>query len=81
MKHPFNFVQLEDWPKTILRFKRSRSVSELSNKSSAEKIDKFYMKDQVEDVFASFKLKEDAKKNYIKVVEWFKGHFVVKRHR
>ncbi|GLV44724.1 hypothetical protein CBL_20635, partial [Carabus blaptoides fortunei] len=78
----FNFARSEDWPKWIRRFERFRSVSGLNDKTGTEQIDAliFYMGDQAEDIFASFKLKDDEKKDYRKVVNAFESHFVVKRN-
>lgn len=79
---PFNFSQPMEWPVWRKRFERFRSASGLAYKNSQEQVNTliYLMGDRAEDIFLSFEMKADDKKDFDKVIDKFHNHFINKRN-
>ena len=79
---PFPFSRPIEWSKWKRRFERYRMASGLHKKKNEEQVNAliYLMGDQADDIFLSFSLAKDEKKDYDIVLEKFEKHFIPKRN-
>jgi len=71
-----------DWPKWITRFERFRTASELDKKSQETQVATliYSMGVEADEIFNSFTMTTEARKEYDAVKAKFEGHFIIKRN-
>ena len=79
---PFNFKCPSEWTKWIRRFERFKSASGLDEKPQERQVNAllYIMGDKAEDVFQSFELSDDHKKDYKIVTEKFESYFIKRKN-
>ena len=79
---PFEFSRPEEWVRWKKRLQRYREATGLDKKDGPIQISTlvYSMGDREEDILSSFSLSEDDAKDYQKVLDRFKNHFVKKRN-
>ena len=78
----FNFSCPTEWTKWIRRFERFRTSAGLQEKSEEAQVNTliYTMGAEADDIFQSFGLSEEDKKNYETVKSKFDSHFVKRRN-
>ena len=78
----FNFSRPTEWTKWIRRFERFRTSAGLQKKSEEAQVNTliYTMGAEADDIFQSFGLSEEDKKNYETVKSKFDSHFVKRRN-
>ena len=79
---PFNFSCPKDWTKWIRRFERFRVASGLDEKSQEAQVNTliYTMGENADEIFQSFEMSDDDKKDYKKVKEKFDSHFIPRKN-
>lgn len=82
MPENFDFANTDQWPGWIRRFERFRTASGLENQPGESQVSTliYSMGDFADDIFESFKLTDDQKKDYAVVKEKFNQHFTRKKN-
>ena len=79
---PFNFSCPKEWTKWIRRFERFQIASGLNEKPQETQVNTliYTMGDNADEIFQSFGMSDEDKKDFKKVKDKFDAHFIPRRN-